>query len=192
MDLENVKKGLMKEAKAEAKTIIENAEKGSASAIASANEKAKSMVAAARQRASEMVEAERNERFSAAKLKAKKILSDARNRVVDGASQQVWVEFVKVRETPSYEKMLKGLVGAAEKELGEKSTVCVNENDMKLAKKFSKNLSQKPAGISGGAVVVSKDGRVSIDNSFEAIFDSRKDDVKKIIFRELRGNGDGR
>src|SRR3989344_5872385 len=131
MDLENVKKGLMNEAKAEAKTIRENAEKDSAAALASANEKAKSMAAVARQRASELVEAERNERISAAKLKATKILSDARNRVVDGTSQQVWSEFVKVRETSQYEKMLKGLVGQAEKELGEKSIVYVNESDMK-------------------------------------------------------------
>ena len=100
---------------------------------------------------------------------------------------EVWHEFVKVRGSASYEKMLKGLITQGEKELGEKSIVHVNESDIKLAKKFFPNVSAKPIDISGGAVVVSKAGNISIDNSFESIFGSRKDDIKKIIFRELKG-----
>ena len=131
-----------------------------------------------------MVAAEKNERISAAKLKAKKIVSDATNKTIDFAMEKIWLEFVKLPSKDEYETILKSLITSAEKELGS-GVVHVNANDFRLAKKISKNVSEKPADISGGAIITSKNGKILIDNSLESIFDSKRDDVRKIIFSEI-------
>lgn len=185
MNLDSVKKGLLNEAKAEERKIIKQAEKDAESLIASANDKAKQTVADAKKRAQSLVEAERNERISAAKLRAKKMLSDASNKVVEDALSQLRQEFMEIRKSPSYEKIMKRLISEAEKEFEGKCEVFVNEDDIKTAKKISKNVSAKAVNISGGAIIASKDGKISIDNSLESIFEGRQDDLKRILFAEI-------
>ena len=188
MSLENLGKALMQEGKAEARKIISEAEKQASAELAKAKDAAKEITAVARKKVEEIVVAEQNERISAAKLKAKKIVSDATNTTIDSAMEKIWQEFVKLPSKEDYETILKGLITSAEKELGN-GVVNVNANDMRLAKKISKNVSDKPADISGGAIVTSKNGKIIIDNSLESIFDSKKDEVRKIIFSEISAQG---
>jgi len=184
MSLDNLSKALMQEGKAEARKIISEAEKQASAEAVRAKDEAKEITAEARKKADEIVVAEQNERISAAKLKAKKIVSDATNRTIDSAMEKIWQEFVKLPSKDEYEAILKGLITSAEKELGN-GIVHVNANDLRIAKKISKNVSDKPVDISGGAIVTSKSGKIIIDNSLESIFDSKRDDVRKIIFGEI-------
>src|SRR3989344_5086130 len=184
MSLDNLGKALAQEGKAEARKIISEAEKLASAEISRANEAAKLVLSEARKKAKEMVVAETNERISAAKLKANKIVSDATNSSIDSAIEKIWQEFAKFPSKEGYEAMMKSLIAEAEKELGN-SIVNVNANDHSLARKLSKNVGQKPVDISGRAIITSKSGKIIIDNSLESIFDSKKDEVRKIIFTEL-------
>ncbi len=184
MSLDNLSKALMQEGKGEARKIISEAEKQASEGISKAKETAKEITSEARKKAGELVLAEENERISAAKLKAKRILSNATNKTIDSAMEKIWQEFVKLPSKDGYEAMLKALITSAEKELGS-GVVHVNANDLRLAKKISRNVSDKPVAISGGAIVTSKNGKIIIDNSLESIFDSKRDEARKIIFSEI-------
>lgn|SRR3989344_8873081 len=188
MSLENLGKALMQEGNVEARKIISEAEKQASEGISKAKETAREITSRARKKSGEIVIAERDERISAAKLKAKKIVSDATNAALDAAMEKIWLEFVRIPSKGDYETMLKALITSAEKELGS-GVVHVNADDMRSAKKISKNVSDKPMAISGGAIVTSKNGKIIIDNSLESIFDSKRDSVRKIIFSEISVQG---
>ncbi|HLC93094.1 MAG TPA: V-type ATP synthase subunit E [archaeon] len=185
MGLENVKKGLVQQAQAEAKKILSQADKLAEQTIEEAKENASKIRARAKERAAQIADAEANEKGSAAKLRAKKQIAEATNAKMDEALAKAWEEFSSAAQGKGYEKMMEMLIEVAEKELGGKAIVYVNERDEKIAKKFSKNVSPKAANISGGAIVSTADGRISIDNSLEAIFAQKKDDAKKVLYMEM-------
>ncbi|MEK6958029.1 MAG: V-type ATP synthase subunit E family protein [archaeon] len=187
MSLENLKKAMIEEAKNEAKKITSEAEKEAKQNLSEAEKNAKEIVQKAREKTAKSIEAERKERASAAQLKAKRIVSEARNRVVEDAMQQVWGEFSESAKGKGYEKLLKKLIVQGEKELGEKAIVAVNKSDFGAAKRISKNVSAKTAEISGGAIISSKSGEITIDNSLEAIFENSREDVGGMVYRELFG-----
>jgi len=185
MGLENVKKGLAQEAQAEVKRAVSWAQKAADETLAQAKENASKIRAEAREKASQMAAGEANERASAAELKAKKILAQAMNKKMDEALEMAWNEFAKKAQSKDYEKMMKALITGAEKELGAKTIVQVNEDDLKIAKKYSKNVSSKTAEIAGGAIISTADGRISINNSLESIFEQGKDGAKRIIYAQM-------
>ncbi|AJF59874.1 MAG: V-type ATP synthase subunit E [Candidatus Diapherotrites archaeon] len=189
MSLEGLRKSLVQEAKAEARKMISQAEKEAAAITAAAGENAKKTLAQAKKRAEEMAVAERSEVIGAAQLRARRITSDARNELVEKALSEIFGEMVKATESEDYEKFMEKIITEAEKELGEKAVVFVSSKDKKIAKKISKNVAPEDAEISGGAIIRTKDGSVSIDSSLEAIFENNRENSKKVIFNELFRKG---
>ena len=186
---ENLRKSLVKEAKKEARKIDEKAGEEAGSAIGLANMRAKKEIEEAMEKASRIVAEERDERLGSAKIRSKRIVADSVNRVIDNAMERLWEEFAGLPKAPGYGRMLERIIESAEKELGGKTRVYVNANDLQAAKKISKNVSQKTIQISGGAVISSNDGKVEIDGSFESIFESKKAELRKIISNGIYGKG---
>ncbi|MBI4210583.1 MAG: hypothetical protein HY544_03710 [Candidatus Diapherotrites archaeon] len=185
MGMENLRKSLMQEAQAEARKISAEAEKQAEKAIAEAKEKARAIIAGARQAAKESSEAQKAERLSAAQLKARKIVTEAKNRKTEEALAMAWKEFSAIPESKGYEAFMKKAITGAEREFAGKAVVRVREEDMKMAKRLSKGVSPEPARISGGAIVSSPDGKVSVDCSLEAMFEQKKEDIRKTIYLEM-------
>ena len=188
MGLENVRKGLLQEAQGESRRMLAQAQGLTSQINEGAGQKARKIKSEAKNRARRLADAEGNERTSAAQLKARKMVSEAVNMKMDEALQKVWHEFAVWAQGKEYEKMLKELITGAEKELGGKCILQVNPRDIKAAEKFSKNVAKKAEDISGGAILSTLDGRISIDNSLESIFAQRKDEAKKVLFSELFGH----
>lgn len=185
MTLENIRTGLLQEAKSEETRMLKEAEKESQSILNEAKEKAKQIKADAKISATNSVETEKKERISAAKLKANKIVSEARNKLVEKSMQQIWKEFKEISKQNGYDAFMKKIISEAEKELGMGAMVSVNKDDQATAKKHSKNLAKKIVEISGGAIISSKDNNVSIDASLEAIFENNREEIRGMVFKEL-------
>lgn len=185
MSLENVRDSLIQEAKKEEKRIISEAEKEATAIIAKAKDQAKQIKAEEKKKASETVNGERNEKISAARLKANKIISEAKNKLVDGSVNEIWNDFKDSPNKKGYAGFLKKQIKEAEKELGKAAIVTVNSTDLKVAKKYSKNVQKQGVNISGGAIVFTKDRSVSIDSSLESIFENNKEEIRGTIFKEL-------
>lgn len=189
MALENLRKSLVQEAEVQARKLIDEARKRAEKVTDEAMEKAAKARKESREKADALAEAESNERISSAELKGKRLIAEAMDRKMQEAMEKVWQEFAKTPKSGGYEKILRTLISDAEKELGAKSVVHVNAQDAKLARKISKNVAAKPADMTGGAVVTTADGRISIDNSLESIFEQRREEAKKVIFSEMFSKG---
>jgi len=191
MSMENLKKSLLQEAEKEASAITSKAEKEASAIISAAREEARKRKEEARARAKGLVAAEKTEKLSGAQLRAKKIVSEAKSKVVEENLGIVWREFSRFPEDKRYEGLLKKWIAEAEESLGGKTVVSVNEKDAKLAKKFSKNVSAKAVDIAGGAIIFSQDGKVSIDSSLESVFRHNEPEARKIVFNDLSGKVKG-
>ena len=189
MGLEKLRKSLLDEAKTEAKKLLFESEKRASDTTQQATERAAKIRAQARENAKNTADAEMNERISSAQLKGKRLIAEAIDKKIQQALEKAWQEFSKLKESAEYEKMMKKFITSAEKELGANAVVHVNKSDEKIAKRFSKNVSQKPAQISGGAIVSTPDGRISIDNSLEAVFEQNREEAKKAIYSQMLKGG---
>ncbi|VVB99559.1 V-type ATP synthase subunit E [uncultured archaeon] len=190
MSLEELRKGLLQEGKSEAAKAKSLAEKRASEIIGAAMQEASKLKEKAKARAEAAIASERNERIGAAQLKAKKIVSEAKNRVIEQALEKIWKEFGAVpNNRAGYEKLMKGIISKAERELGKGAIVSVNARDKTLAKRLAKNVSGENADIEGGAIVSNSDGTVAIDCSLESIFGQDSEKLRKLVYYELFGKG---
>lgn len=188
MSLEELKKSLLQEAKAQAKRMEADAQKLAEQRLDAARAQAKAIVSEAAERAQRAAAAEKNERQGAAQLKAKKITSEAQNRVLGQGLEKIWKEFSELpAQKAEYERLLKRLISHAEKEIGKGAVVAVNSRDQAIAKRLSKNVSGKAAGIAGGAIVASADGSISVDCSLESLFSQKEEEMRKLVYSEIFG-----
>ena len=185
MGLEQLSKQLLMDAKKEANTVISAAEKEKEKIISDAEEKKRQLLSEAKRKAKEMAQRQKSELLSGASIRAKQIVDAEKNAVVEKALQAVFAEISLVRETKQYDKLLRTLAEEGQKELGKESIIIVNEKDHGVAKKLFPHLSKETAPITGGAIVSTKDGKIRVDNSFEAIFEQNKDWLKREVFEEM-------
>ncbi|HLC79477.1 MAG TPA: V-type ATP synthase subunit E [archaeon] len=185
MALENLRKGLVLEGKALAKASVEEAQKEAGKIISQAKNEAKEIIENAKERAQNASKLEYEERISAAQLKAKKLTTEAANKTLESSLKMAWEEFAKISQSKEYEKIMKKMITQAESEIGQGAVVLVNSRDSKIVKKYAKNVSPKAVDIAGGAIVFTKDMKISIDNSLESIFESNRDAIKSEIFAQM-------
>ncbi len=185
MGLEELEKQLMVDAKKESETTLSKATQEKEKIIAAALEKKKQIFAQAKNSAQELSQKERNERISAANLRAAQMIDEKKNEIVDLGLQQVWQELIELIDSKDYQKLLKKLIAEGEKELGKQCIVFVNKKDFADAKKISLNVSKSPIEIAGGAIIATKDEKVRVNNSLEAIFEQNKENIRREIFNEL-------
>jgi V/A-type H+-transporting ATPase subunit E len=164
------------EGRAEAKRIRDDA-KGEAAKRSEIAEK----------EADEFVEREKM-RIPAARLKAKRIMQDAKYGMVAEALQELG-ELLgkKTSSRREYERMLGELIEEGLKELGGKDAqISVRKQDMQFAKKFGR---VKEMDCTGGAIVTSEDGRMRINNTFEALMEKQKERLQQQAFELMFGKG---
>ncbi len=134
------------------------------------------------------------------KAKSSRMLLDAKNGILTSAANELKEKILSLSSDKRYDKLLEKLMKEAIETLAEKEVViCFRKEDkekvLELAKKFEKaldvdiTLSDEYAGISGGVVVSSKDGRVEVENTLENKFEEMKDDFLRVLFSKLNVNG---
>ena len=185
MGLEKLSGQLLADAKKESDAIISGSQKQAEQVISFAQEKKRRIIFDAKKNAQEMAERERNEKISSANLEAKQLVDEQKSEVVEKALEEVFLQMKAIRRDKSYEKLLKSLISEGVSELGKESVVSVNEEDYSLAKKIFPGTLREAQKISGGAIVETRDKKIRVDNSFEALFEQKKDFAKKELFFEL-------
>ena len=170
------------EASTKAKSIRDEARKNAKKLIDDAVGHAGRMMEEEKSAAKQEAES-RNTDVSAARLKAKQVLSEARDRLVQQALSELREElesFAKSREYKSvFQKLAKQVVAA----IGKDCELWVAKRDLPLAKSLGYNA--KPFGIIGGAIASSRDGLVRVNNSFEALLEEKNDLLRQKAFQEL-------
>lgn len=185
MGIEELKKEILQRTEEELKKLESEEKEEERAVLSKANAKREDMLANAGKVAQGMVEGERKERLAAAKLKARRIITNAREEFVNSILAGAWNEFRQVRNDKGYPKVLAKLIEEGVKEIGEGAIVYVNADDRKIAKEIKGiTLAEKPIICEGGALITSADGRVRVRATLEDIFGSKKEALRGLAFEE--------
>lgn len=167
------KNQILEAAQAEAKKIIEDSQKESKAEIDKIIEDAKKEAA--------LIES--NEALSSSR-KARDIKIAAKNELIDKVLEKVY-QNLKNLDRPQYKKFVTNRL----KDFPNKNAQILLKEGMEYAFESVDlgGLSVSNETVDDGFLI--KDGKVIYDNSFSSIIDYEKDDLKKIISKELFSEG---
>lgn len=187
MSLDKLCKELRERTAAEAKRIETDA-LAQANAIKSeARRQASEKISFLKKQADEEAAKKRVETFTA-RIQAKKIVSDAREALVTDALNELRAELAEVSKSHDYEKIFEKLVREGVRALGSQEFVLhVNKRDVALVKEMglADRLSKDFLNDAGGVIVASRDGRIRINNSFQALVEEHVEELRQKAFEEL-------
>jgi V/A-type H+-transporting ATPase subunit E len=186
MGLEKIQQGILSGAEEQRRRMLEEEAKAQADAIlAEAQEQRKRALEQAKREAGELVTRERNEKVAAARLRARRMLAEAREDALNEVMQRLRAELAAYAKKRDYEKTLRRLAESAAKEIGGDVVLHTNKHDERFL--LRDGMGQSIECI-GGVLVSSKDGRISINNTFDALLEERREELRSRAFSMLFGS----
>ena len=163
---------LLEEARAQAKTVVDEARK-----------QAKRIESEGKQKSLKEAEKKKIEVYGA-KLQARKITSEAEDAVVRKVFGEMRGQLESFAESKDYEKILVKLAKEAVAELGGDAVLLVRKKDAALVKGIAK-VSPKSIDCIGGVIAETPDGRVRVNNTFEALLEEHADEIRQKVFEDF-------
>ena len=139
------------------------------------------IVDSSRKQAAAVSQRERIRIAGAAKLKAKKMVFDATERMLEAnveALRQVLADFAG---TEDYQEMLPKMVAYASKRLGGSISVHSRPDDASALKKLGVKVSSSDLASMGGFKATNLDDTLELDITFEELLRSREDEARASI-----------
>ena len=125
---------------------------------------------------------ERAQRIAAAKLKARKMLYEARERRLEEALGETRTLLVEFTASPDYPAVLKRMVDAATDALGKQARIAGRAEDAaRLQRVAGKSFDPTPKPILGGLVAETPDGNRRLNLSFDELLRLREDKVRELL-----------
>jgi vacuolar-type H+-ATPase subunit E/Vma4 len=125
---------------------------------------------------------ERGQRIAAAKLQARKLLYEARERRLEQALRDTRALLADFAQRPEYAAVLKRMVDAATDALGKQIRVQGRAEDApRLSKVAGKAFDPAPLPILGGLVAETTDGSRRLNLSFDELLRLREDRVRGLL-----------
>jgi V/A-type H+-transporting ATPase subunit E len=187
MGLDSLKREIEREAEAEGRKILDDAERESRETVKGAEKGAKLKETDAEAEAQKLLASEKSERIVATRLEAKKIRADAKEEAIKESLGSVWKQFAALPKGKEYPALLGRLVSDGTREIGAGAKVYVRKEDRGLLKDMGADLAEKPIGCAGGAIIESADGKVRVDNTLEQLFEEKREEIRKEIYGRLFG-----
>ncbi len=178
---------LEKEAAAEIEQVLADARTQAERLVVQATEEAQTYLAAQGQRLDAERKAAQVKAQSAAQVKASALILQAKDQAIAEVFAAAEAELFRVQQDRGrYAAVLRGLIREAAGGLTGRITVEVNPRDLDLARQAVKELKLdaevRPADdVSGGARLVSDDGRFIVENTLA----SRVERVKALLVPEI-------
>lgn len=186
MGLRDLQKEVLDKAHTEAALVLASARQEAKDVFSNAKQEAERIEREARVKALEEAGAQKAETLAAARLEAKAFNSRAQSRVVDSVLAELKEQLSAFASSKDYEKVFAALVEEGKKGIGGDCVLIVCKKDAVLARKYGTVSSEFLDSI-GGVIVSSTDGRIRVNNSFEALLEEKQEALKQLIFEELRG-----
>lgn len=182
--LKEIKGTILKDTRKEGEEALRKAEEEVEGQLARVKSEGEEKVSLAEREARAMVESERRERLSWAKLEGRRVLAEAKEDAVREAFDSLISRVKAYCGTRPYAAKMKEIISAAAKEVGGKAVVHVRRKDRKLLAVQGAD-TRGDADILGGAIVESRDGKLRIDLSMEALLEANRDAVRKEIYSRM-------
>ncbi|MGA8710384.1 MAG: V-type ATP synthase subunit E family protein [Thermoplasmata archaeon] len=125
---------------------------------------------------------ERAQRLAAAKLRARKLLYEARELRLTSAVQETRALLSEYTRSAQYATVLKRMVSVANDSLGKQLRISGRAEDAALLQKVAgKSFDPTPQAIVGGLVAETPDGSRRLNLSFDELLRLREDRVREIL-----------
>jgi len=125
---------------------------------------------------------ERAQRLAAAKLQARKLLYEAREKRLEGALGETRVLLQEYTRSPQYPTVLKRMMAAATESLGKQLRILGRSEDAAVLSKLAgKSFDPAPQPILGGLVAETVDGSRRLNLSFDELLRLREDRVRELL-----------
>jgi vacuolar-type H+-ATPase subunit E/Vma4 len=125
---------------------------------------------------------ERAQRLAAAKLQARKLVYEAREKRLTGAVEETRTLLAEYTQSPQYPTALKRMLGAAVAALGKQARISGRSEDASLlARLAGKNFDPTPQAILGGLIAETPDGSRRLNLSLDELLRLREDRVREIL-----------
>lgn len=125
---------------------------------------------------------ERAQRLAAAKLQARKLLYEAREKRLTGAIAETRALLQEYTRSAQYPEVLKRMVATANASLGKQVRISGRGADATLlAKVAGKSFDPTPQAIVGGLIAETSDGSRRLNLSFDELLRLREDRVREIL-----------
>jgi len=187
MGIESLTSSLISEAEKEAKEIVESAEWHVKEMLSDEKAKGSKLLKEAESDAVKRITDLRRERVAWAQLEKKRIMAEAREDAIKTSLDEVYKALSKVKKTAKYRAFMKSAVAAAIKNLeGGRLVVHVLKSDKKfLPKTNSRTKVVTDLDAVGGVIVETADGRMRVNYTLEAVFESESESLRKKISERL-------
>jgi vacuolar-type H+-ATPase subunit E/Vma4 len=124
----------------------------------------------------------RAQRLAAAKLQARKLLYEAREKRLVGAIAETRTLLEEYTRSAQYPAVLKRMMAAATESLGKQVRISGRSEDASLlARVAGKNFDPTPQAILGGLVAETPDGGRRLNLSFDELLRLREDRVRELL-----------
>ncbi len=190
MNLDVLADSLIEESKKEANELIDSAKEDAEKIISNAKSIEEGKLNQAEKEVKDKLTAKKRERIAWANLEKKRIIAEAKEEAVSNILESVFLGLSKLRKSSKYSKFMKNILSKALKEMNESFVII---HIVKGDKRFLGSLRSVKSKIvedlkySGGILIENRSKTVSINYSLEAIYEMKKNKLRKEIYDSLFG-----
>ncbi len=175
MSMETLKEEILKDAEAQAASLMNPARREASRIVAEAKKKAEAIRLARQEETKKATGLIARQEAGKAQLQRKKILLETRKKCVEAAFREAMAELQSM-DARKRSSMISSLIGIAEKQIPVAGVACRKE-DVSLVRKYP----AAAAEMSGGIVAESKDKSLVVDLSLDALFaELRSKELQKV------------
>ncbi len=127
------------------------------------------------------------EMYAAARLRAKRIIAEAREKAVENVLAELRDEMYGFTKTKEYSDLLVKLAKSGVKAIGPGAVVKARKEDEKNLRSAGLNMSPILLQCLGGVIVETADGRVRVNNTLESLLEQFTPQLKQRAYEELFG-----
>ena len=181
MGLETVKEEILSNAKQKADSVVSAAKSEAAKITGDANRKLEELKEKSAMDSKKQMDSIKRQEMAAAELESKKVVMESRKQIMLKLFDDVRDSIARM-DDKKREALLKKLLDKTKQEF-EIATIYCNKKDVKSFKGFNvQNIE-----IIGGFIAENADKTVRVDNTFETMLDSIKDEEMQMINKTLFG-----
>lgn len=189
MTIENILKKIETETKTEVNKILKEIQNETNIIKTEAKKELDAKLNQVKEQGKKRIEIMRNIHLSEARRAARRITLSAKEELIEECFTQA-KERLKGLTGEEYRNVMAGLVKESLTLVGDRGVATLTrENDKAILSSFSNiTLKSKLAQGLGGLIMESTDGKIVVDNTFDAILERQKDDIRtevaKILYPE--------
>lgn len=183
---------VLNESKDKTEWIIRSAEETEKKILEDAGSRAKENAETTIQNGRQLGEKEKQKILSTAEMQAKKVVLNSKEALINETFLKAREQFNELKKTKKYKEILiKQIVSSIGELEGKEFTVDVYEGEeLKLTKEIVQRIGKetKRKGLKltlneisedmGGVIVRGKDGKVSVNNTFDSILDRKRNEIR--------------